>query len=384
MSLIKLWFLHSAAQQAECGESFLGRLVGGGFVLLDVALVLILWGILWKSYQIKLIRPLAQVAETMRQGLVHRGPGSTERSSRAGEEIQELAQATNALVKQSNALITQAREVGRAMLETSQAAFSTSKQQATLLAEHASSSGEMASALRELVLTAQQISAEGHAVLEVASRTEELAEQGQRAVMNVVQSMDEIRQAFQRSADQILAMGKRSEHINDAAAAIDRMIADTTLIAFNATIEAARAREEGRGFGVVALEIKRLAEEVCESTEDMKEVIQEIQGASHALALATEEEMKTVSRGALLAEEAGDSLTQIVAMVKLTTESAQRIASATQQQKNASEQVLQAVETANHSTRRLAQESKYFAVAAAELSLLAEGLRQFLAGFGAQ
>jgi methyl-accepting chemotaxis protein len=193
--------------------------------------------------------------------------------------------------------------------------------------------------------------------------------------------MEDIRSSSQVSSDKIIALGKQSENINDVVKTIDRIIEDTKLIAFNATIEAARAKDEGKGFGVVALEIKRLAEEVFESTEDIKELIQEIQSASHALVLATEEEMKTVHRGTLLAEEAGTSLEQIFEMVKLTTESAQRIASATRQQQGASEQVLQSVEAANQSTDKFSQESKKLAVTAAELNILADGLRQIIEKF---
>ena len=146
-------------------------------------------------------------------------------------------------------------------------------------------------------------------------------------------------------------------------------------------IEAARAKEEGKGFGVVALEIKRLAEEVFESTEDIKEVIQDIQRVSHALVLATEDEMKTVARGTDLAQQAGVALQQIFDMVRLTTESAQRIAAAMQQQQETSEHAFQSVEVVNQSFAKFSQEAKQFAVTTAELTFLAEGLGKIISGF---
>ena len=155
----------------------------------------------------------------------------------------------------------------------------------------------MAAAVRDLVITAHHISEDVRSVVTVANQTLELAEQGQQAVMNVVKSMEDIRHSSQVSSEKILALGKQSEHINDVVKTVDRIIEDTKLIAFNATIEAARAKDEGRGFGVVAIEIKRLAEEVFESTEDIKELIQDIQEVSHALVLATEEEVKRYIAG---------------------------------------------------------------------------------------
>lgn len=384
MSLFKLWYLNRIVNQKWQGDIFLGRSEYGGFLLFDAVMLLILCVIIWKNYQIKLALPILQLSEIIRRIQVNRGNFTTEISTLQCDEVRELSQATSVMLKQVNSLITQFHEVAQKMLEASNFVFSTSKNQSALLSDQVSTSNEMTTAIRELVMTAQHISEDVHAVVDIASQTLEFAEQGQNAVMNVVQSMEDIRQAFQRSSDKIIALGKQSEHINDVVKTIDRIIEDTKLIAFNATIEAARARDEGRGFGVVAIEIKRLAEEVFESTEDIKELIQEIQEASSILVLGTEEEMKTIYRGTLLAKEAGDSLKQIFAMVKLTTESAQRIASATQQQKSASEHVLHAVEMANQSIRRFSQESKQLAVTAAELSILADGLRQILARFGVQ
>lgn len=378
MLVVKLWYLHRVAHQAGSGFDLS---VYSVFALLDTALALMLGLILWQSYRQKLAAPLEQIAARLRQTRGHGDQANQTGGTPSGGDVQDLAQVAETLLTRVHSLIAQVQEVGHSMLDASQAAFSTSTHQSALLTEQVSASNEMASALQALVQTAQQISADGQAVVGVARRTLELAEQGQRAVLNVGQSMADIRQAFQRNADTILALGRHSEHINDVVKTIDRMIADTKLIAFNATIEAARAREEGRGFGVVALEIQRLAEEVFESTEDIQEVIQEIQGASLRLVSGTEEEMKTVSQGTRLAEEAGEALSQIVAMVTLTTDSAQRIAAVTQQQTTASEHVWQAVETANRATRRFAQETKQVAATAAELSVLAEGLGRMLAGF---
>ena len=215
----------------------------------------------------------------------------------------------------------------------------------------------------------------------MASRTLNLTEQGQQSVMDVVKSMGDIQRSSQVSSSRIMALSKQSSHINDVVRTIDRIIEETKLIAFNATIEAARAKEEGKGFGVVALEIKRLAEEVFESTEDIKEVIQDIQRVSHALVLATEDEMKTVARGTDLAQQAGVALQQIFDMVRLTTESAQRIAAAMQQQQETSEHAFQSVEVVNQSFAKFSQEAKQFAVTTAELTFLAEGLGKIISGF---
>jgi methyl-accepting chemotaxis protein len=352
-----------------------------GIVILDGVLFISLYLLIRRLYRRALAQPLAKLAHIVQTLQVQQADTIFSANDAQCTEFRDLSKAVVRLLKQVKALISQLDETGQKILEASDFIFTASKNQASLLTSQSSTAYGMTTAARELVSTAQHMSEDVKAVADVASNTLQFAEQGQASVMNVVKSMDDIRQSSQISSDKIIALGKQSEHINEVVKTIDRIIEDTKLIAFNATIEAARAKDEGKGFGIVAHEIRRLAEEVFESTEDIKELIQEIQTASHALVLVTEEEMKTVHRGALLAEEAGTSLKRIFDMVKLTTESAQRIASATQQQKGASEQVLQAVEAAHQATDQFSRESKTLAVTAAELSILADGLRQIIANF---
>jgi methyl-accepting chemotaxis protein len=353
-----------------------------GIVIIDGFLLVVLWLLIRKLYTGSLAQPLTKLSDVIQHiQLRQLYTISSYINDTRCVEIRNLSEATTHMLKRVKSMISQVNETSQKILNASKFIFTASKNQSSLLASQVKPTHEMAKAVRELVITVQHISEDVNAVVDVANKTLQFAEQGQNSFMNVVKSMEDIRRSSQVSSDKIIALGKQSEHINDVVKTIDRIIEDTKLIAFNATIEAARAKDEGKGFGVVALEIKRLAEEVFESTEDIKELIQEIQGASHALVLATEEEMKTVHRGALLAEEAGTSLGQIFDMVKLTTESAQRIASATQQQRGASEQVLQSVEAANRSTDQFSREAKQLAVTAAELNILADGLRQLIAKF---
>ncbi len=254
----------------------------------------------------------------------------------------------------------------------SEAAVVASTHHADRLSAQVATSTEMTNALGSLAKTTRQNNEKGQTAAAVAAQTLEAAEKGQQAVQNVMQSLTEISQICQRSADTMLTLKKQSEHINEVVAAIDRIIADITLIAFNATIEAARAREEGRGFGVVALEIKRVAEEVCEATEDIKDVIHELQTSSLKLALGTEEDMHTVARGIQRANDAGDALTHLVETATLTTTAAQHIASAIQQQHSVNEHLWRAADTTQHSAHQVAQESQHVAMTVAEPGILVQ------------
>lgn len=348
-------------------------------IVVDGILLSIAGLIIRRWYYYGLIQPILHITDLVQTSQSPPSQGILIGNRRGVPEIHLLASSVTTRLVQFHTLLAQIQETNQKILATSQHMLTIAKTQSSTLAAQIKPGHDMATAVRELALTAQHISHDIHSVVEVANKTLQFAEQGQLSVLTVVKSMEEIRRTTQVSSDKVLALEKRSEHINDVVKTIDRLIEDTKLIAFNATIEATRAKDEGKGFGVVALEIKRLAEEVFESTEDIKTLIQEIQSASHALVLATEDDVKTVQRGVLLAEEAGAALRQILNMVKLTTDSAQRIASATQQQQSASEHVLHAVETTTRSTEQFSRELRSLTATAADINSIAEGLQHVLA-----
>lgn len=353
-----------------------------GMLMIDVLALGGIGGFLWKYYESSIRRPLSDITDRIQHmQIASEQIRQTERETEC-YDVNALCSAAANMLRRLTMLKYQLFDAKQKIVDASSSAFSASKAQSELVALQEFSSQEMGNAVRELVTTVQHIEQNVNAVVKVANRTLQTTAQGQQAVMDVVKNMTDIQHSAQVSANTIMALNKQSTHITDVIRTIDQIIEDTKLIAFNATIEAARAKEEGKGFGVVALEIKRLAEEVFESTEDIKSVIQDIQGMSRALVLATENETKTVLRGMELAQQAGVALQQIYDMVQLTTESAQRIATATQQQQGASEQALHSVEQANQSMMKFSQQSKQLAVTTAELSIQAEGLGQIISAFG--
>lgn len=375
---IRFLYLRRMLEQARKGGLLSFSSISLRLLMIDGFMIILLCVLIRWVYLKFLARPLLKISELLMTSQVPQADITTYLGHDLCTETRTFSKAALTTISRMQTLLAQIYEASQKILAASTLVFTTSQNQSSLLTSLTPTTNDMTAAARELVLTTQHISQDIHGVVKIADDALQFAEQGQQSVIKVIKSMEDIRRSSQISADTIIALGKQSEHINDVVKTIDRMIEDTKLIAFNATIEAARAKDEGKGFGVVALEIKRLAEEVFESTEDIKDLIQEIQGASYALVAATEQEMHTIHQGGLLAEEAGLSLKQILDMIKATTDSAQRIASATQQQQSSSEQVLQSVEKASRSTNQFARETKKLALTAAELNILAEGLRQIL------
>jgi len=293
-------------------------------------------------------------------------------------EIQDFSAKVFDMLYVLQKLFEQIAQTTEPLVEASQALVSSSQAQSSRIAFQRPSHEEMMSSIQELGGMVKKNSHDIHAVVDVAHDTLRVAEHGQQAVMNVRMNMEDIQRSSRISSEKIVALEKQTEHINDVMATIDRIIEDTKLIAFNATIEAARAKDDGKGFGVVALEIKRLAEEVFESTGDIKELIKEIQHASHALVLSAESELKSIQRGGALAEEAGVSLQHIVDMVKCTTESTQKIATATEQQHGTSEHMQHLADAANRSADQLARDIHTFSSTAERIQQQIEALVEIL------
>ena len=152
--------------------------------------------------------------------------------------------------------------------------------------------------------------------------------------------MDEHGEYNQNNLRQIVELGKRSKEINKVMEIINNIADQTKLIAFNAAIEASSAGEAGKRFGVVAVEIRRLADNVMESTGEIAGKIEEIQDAVNRLVITSEKGSKRVQNGMDLVAQTVDVMNNILAGAQSTTESSKQISLSTQQQNTASSQVV--------------------------------------------
>src|SRR3989475_4216770 len=176
------------------------------------------------------------------------------------------------------------------------------------------------SAVEELTVSMKQVSNNAEASAEAARRALDAAEQGNRAVRDTLEGMQRIRASVQATAKKIKSLGDRSLEISEIINVINDITEQTNLLALNAAIEAARAGEAGRGFSVVADEVRSLADHVVESTREIEGLIGQIQGEISAAVLASEEEVKRAEKGRELATRAQSSLQAITDTASRTTD----------------------------------------------------------------
>jgi methyl-accepting chemotaxis protein len=193
--------------------------------------------------------------------------------------------------------------------------------------------------------------------------------------------MRSINDSVSASAASVQELGKRGTQIGEIIAVINDIADQTNLLALNAAIEAARAGEHGRGFAVVADEVRKLADRTTKATEEIGESIQAIQTETGDAVERMNAGTAEVERGVELATGAGESLRRIVAGARDVAGMIRSIAAAAEQQSAASEEVSRNVESISSVTRQSSEGAGQAATAAAELSAKAERLQGLVARF---
>jgi methyl-accepting chemotaxis protein len=234
--------------------------------------------------------------------------------------------------------------------------------------QQASAAGQQAAAVSQVSSTMEELSRTAEQIAQNAENTLQAAETGQAAVQDTVRGMENVKAKVEDVARHILSLSERSQEIGEIAEIINDIANKTHLLALNASIEAAGAGEFGRRFGVVAGQVKELANETRDATVQVQRVIAEMRAATNTSIMSTEEATKEVERGSRLAESAGQAISEMVAQVET-------IALATQQQRTASEQVVKTMKEVEMVAKQSAAGSKQLAAGASQLREMAVQLQ---------
>src|ERR1700687_3971141 len=240
------------------------------------------------------------------------------------------------------------------------------------------------SAVEELTVSMKQVSNNAEASAEAARRALDAAEQGNRAVRDTLEGMQRIRASVQATAKKIKSLGDRSLEISEIINVINDITEQTNLLALNAAIEAARAGEAGRGFAVVADEVRKLAEHSRSATKDIAALIKAIQAETNEAVVVMEEGTKEVEGGAGLADQAGRALDAISNVVRQSAELVQEISLASKQQVRGTEGVAHAMQIISNITRQTSQGTRGTVATVSQLVKLSDQLNEALAQFRAQ
>ncbi|HUI63857.1 MAG TPA: methyl-accepting chemotaxis protein [Bacteroidota bacterium] len=291
------------------------------------------------------------------------------------DEVGQLALAFARMVESLRDTIAGVGESSAAVASASSQISSSTEEMAAGAQEQTSQAAEVASAVEEMTKTIQENSKNTGNTAETAKQVKSAAEEGGRVVEETVAGMRRIADVVNRSADTVRTLGKSSNQIGEIIGVIDDIADQTNLLALNAAIEAARAGEQGRGFAVVADEVRKLAERTTKATKEIAGMIRTIQAETAGAVASMEEGTMEVNNGIGLAERAGTSLKAIVGMVQKLTDMVSQIAAASEEQSSASEQISKNVEAISSVTNQTASATQQIARAAEDLNRLTENLQ---------
>jgi methyl-accepting chemotaxis protein len=208
---------------------------------------------------------------------------------------------------------------------------------------------ETSTIVEEVRRTAHVCSEKAQQVSESAQTTAKTSAMGRKAMEDIIEGMSRIREQVDLIAESMLALGDKSQSISGIIGTVDDLAKQSHLLAVNAQIEASRAGEFGRGFRVVAQEVKKMAEQSKNATAKVRNLIQEIQLATHAATIATELGGKTVEDALAQSRQAGESIVALAGNVVQSAEAASQIAASTQEQLTGVDHVAWAMESINKS-----------------------------------
>ena len=304
-------------------------------------------------------------------------------ANQTNELLERLSRAIAAVAKNSQAL-TQvadrlAKTAGLSGVHGSDINHEVSQTMAAAVEEMASSVAEITSTMEELSTSSTQIADHSQSVVDVANQTLERSRKGSTAMQLLQSKMQDIRSDSEQSLAEIMTLGAKSKQINKVMELINTLAAQTKLIAFNAALEASSAGESGRRFSVVASEIRRLADSVTDSTQEIEGHTDDIQTAINRLVVASEKGASSIEQGVEASISTAQDLEALLKAASQTSSAAQQISLSTQQQKTASSQVVLAlrdIDTASsrnaHSVRSITDISQDMIHMSAELNALVQ------------
>jgi methyl-accepting chemotaxis protein len=239
----------------------------------------------------------------------------------------------------------------------------------------------MAASVEELSVSISHVADSAQSSASASNQACEATEQGRKVVEGTITEMRHIADEISQSADSVEALVEQSQRISSVVQVIREIADQTNLLALNAAIEAARAGEQGRGFAVVADEVRKLAERTSSSTSEIANTIGAMVSSTHGAVSQMQSVRQRVNEGVRLAEETGASLVTIDERARNSVNIANDIANGTREQSAASQELARSVEQIAQSSEVASQGASQNQAAAHDLHDMAAQLQKEIGRF---
>ena len=306
-----------------------------------------------------------------------------EQSAKAQEAMKEAEMASAEAQAKTEAMLVAADKlevVGNVVSSASTELSAQIEQSDRGAAESATRLSEAATAMNEMNATVQEVARNAGSASSASAETREKAEAGAQVVEKAVHSIEQVHQMSLELKEDMTQLNEHAQDITRIMGVISDIADQTNLLALNAAIEAARAGEAGRGFAVVADEVRKLAEKTMQATGQVTRAVEEIQRSVSGNGKTTEQMVNVMSESSRRAGQSGEALERIRQMAARTAEGMRAIASAADGQCETSREVSETVDRINALSDETARNMSASAEAVAELSRLARELDAIIEG----
>ena len=297
------------------------------------------------------------------------------------DELGELSRWFNTFMDKLQQIILQVAQSTEHIASASEEISSTATQTSHSSAAQKDQATQVAAAMQEISSTVLHVSENASKASESAKRAGEAARSGGSIVDQTVDVIQNLASSTRDTAAKIQELGKSSDQIGQIIGVIDDIADQTNLLALNAAIEAARAGEQGRGFAVVADEVRKLAERTTQATKEIAQMIKTIQQETQRAVEAMQSGTAAVERGVESATKAGTSLNEIIQASEQVNDMITHIATAATQQSAATQQVTANMDQISNLVQEASVGAEQSAKACGDLSDLALDLQRLVGRF---
>lgn len=343
------------------------------------AALLVVTFVLARRHSSAVSRPLQELIGALER--MGRGDFSQRVKLNQHDEFGVLAEGLNRLADDLSALVGQVQRSGIQVNTTATQIAATAREQQTTANEIAATTAQIGATAREISATSRELDKTMSEVSQVAEDTTQLANSGQSAITRMEATMRQIMEASSAVTAKLALLSEKTANINSVVTTITKVADQTNLLSLNAAIEAEKAGEYGLGFAVVAMEIRRLADQTAVATYDIEKMVKEMQSAVAAGVMGMDKFSEEVRRGVEEIRQVSAQLAQIIHQVQTLTPRFQTVNEGMHAQATGAQQISETLLQLNEAAQQTAESLRQSNLAIEQLNEAARALQASVSRF---
>ncbi len=331
-----------------------------------------------------LFRPIYAMRDMLRDIAENNGDLTKRIEVKTDDEIGELAKWFNTFIVKIHDIISLLDETSIKLSGSSTELSSFSQNMVSNMSKQTEQSLQIATAMEEMSITISEVSNNTAEAANKSNEANDFATEGGAIVSQAIQGMNDMAQSVNQSSQNIAVLGKSSKQIGEIISVINDIADQTNLLALNAAIEAARAGEQGRGFAVVADEVRKLAENTTKATKEISDMVGEIQSETDQAVKSMDTVTKDVQGEIELINKTGESLNQIEENVKRAMDSVTQVSTASEEQSVTADEIAKNIAAVAAFSKETNSAAEQTSDSSDQLSKLVEDIRGIVGQFKLQ